>query len=72
MTKIQTINLHDQKISVVKNQAEQSASQPTDNLGQQAFLGSLEWALEAGDIALCKKLVNWRRSLLKLGRITGW
>ena len=35
-------------------------------------MASLEWALDAGDLAGCKKLVQWRKSLLKLGRITGW
>ena len=28
--------------------------------------------MDAGDLATCKKLVQWRKSLLKLGRITGW
>ena len=35
-------------------------------------MGSLEWALDAGDMVTCRKLVQWRKSLLKLGRITGW
>ena len=63
--------MHDQKI-VVEKKEEVLPAQPTENLGQQAFLGSLEWALDAGDINTCKKLVQWRKSLLKLGRITGW
>ena len=36
------------------------------------FLGSLEWALETGDIETAKKLTKWRKSLLQVGRITGW
>ena len=36
------------------------------------FLGSVEWALECGDVETAKKLVKWRRSLLQVGRITGW
>jgi urease accessory protein UreF len=36
------------------------------------FLGSLEFALETGDIETAKKLTKWRRSLLQVGRITGW
>ena len=36
------------------------------------FLGSVEWALECGDVQTAKKLVKWRKSLLQVGRITGW
>lgn len=35
-------------------------------------MGSLEWALESGDIETAKKLTKWRKSLLQVGRITGW
>jgi hypothetical protein len=68
---MQAINIHDQEV-VVQGKEAAGRRQPVENLGEEAFLGSLEWALDAGDLATCKKLVTWRRSLLKLGRITGW
>lgn len=69
---MQAINIHDSNIVFEEKAEEPQKKQPVDNLGEEAFLGSLEWALDAGDIVTCKKLVTWRRSLLKLGRITGW
>jgi hypothetical protein len=41
-------------------------------LGEESFLYSLNWALNCGDVEVCKRLVNWRQNLLKLARIAGW
>jgi hypothetical protein len=41
-------------------------------LGEEQFLASLSWALNCGDLEVCKKLVSWRQNLLRLGRIAGW
>ena len=45
---------------------------PMENLGEEMFLSSLEWALETGELETARKLTKWRRSLLQIGRITGW
>lgn len=58
--------------SVEEEMIEATVVKPVKNLGEEQFLASLSWALNCGDIEVCKKLVSWRQNLLRLGKIAGW
>lgn len=58
--------------SVEEERIEATVVKPVKNLGEEQFLASLSWALNCGDIEVCKKLVSWRQNLLRLGKIAGW